>query len=187
MGTVGIHTQERIELLQWGGKTSYCVGEILDGYNLSPEKMDGLLNYTDNRVCPPIHKVLEEICTKLEGIERLEKKMTEVTDNFTEELGLIKGKLANLTVESKKDSGEIKDLQGSIKYFSYGLQSTNERQEDLRMKLVKLENTNNMMSERIEKLERCNAKLSEDMKLFEEREKRKIHRSETESFGKIGQ
>ena len=42
------------------------------------------------------------------------------------------------------------------------------------MKLVKLENTTNMMSERIEKLERCNAKLSEDMKLFEEREKRRF-------------
>ena len=93
--------------------------------------MDGVSNYKDNRVCPPIHKVLEEICMKLEGIERLEKKMTEVTDNFTGELGQIRGKPANLTVESKKDSGEIKNLQGLIKFFSYGLQSTNKRQEDL--------------------------------------------------------
>ena len=42
------------------------------------------------------------------------------------------------------------------------------------MKLVELENTNYKMSERIEELERCNAKLSEDMKLFEEREKRRF-------------
>ena len=41
------------------------------------------------------------------------------------------------------------------------------------MKLVKLDNTTNMISERIEKLERCNAKLSDDMKLFEERENRR--------------
>ena len=69
--------------------------------------MDGYSDYTVNRVRPPIHKVLEEICSKLEGIERLEKKMTEVTVNFTEELGLIKRKLANLTEVSNKDSGEI--------------------------------------------------------------------------------
>ena len=93
--------------------------------------MDGLFDYTDNQASPPVHKVLAEICSKLEGIERLEKKMTEVTLNITEELGLIKGKLVNLTEGSKKDSGDIKDLQGSIKYFSYGLQSTNENQEDL--------------------------------------------------------
>ena len=90
-------------------------------------------------------------------------------------------------MESKKNSGEIESLQGSIKFFSYGIQSTNERQEDLRMKLVELENTNYKMSEKIEELERCNAKLSEDMKLFEEREKKKIPRSETKSFGKTGQ
>ena len=115
--------------------------------------MDGFFDYTDNQASPPVHKVLVEICSKLEGIERLEKNMTEVTLNVTEELGLIKGKLANLTEVSKKDSGEIRDLQGSIKYFSYGLQSTNERQEDLRMELVKLDNTTNMISERIGKLE----------------------------------
>ena len=42
------------------------------------------------------------------------------------------------------------------------------------MKLVDLENTNNKMSERIEKLERCNTKLCEEVKLFEEREKRRF-------------
>ena len=88
--------------------------------------MDGCIDDADNQTCPPVHKVLAEICSKLEGIERLERKMTEVTLDVTEELGLIKGKLVNLTEGSKKDSGDIKDLQGSIKYFSYSLQSTNE-------------------------------------------------------------
>ena len=58
--------------------------------------MDGLLNYTENRVRPPIHKVLEEICSKLEGIKRLEKKMNEVTRNVTVELGLIKREIGKL-------------------------------------------------------------------------------------------
>ena len=41
------------------------------------------------------------------------------------------------------------------------------------MRITELENINYEMSVKIEELERCNAKLSEDMKLYEEREKRR--------------
>ena len=92
--------------------------------------MDGTSKVSEKSVCPPIHVVLKEICMRVEGIERLEKKITEVADNFTGELGQIREKLANLTVERRRDSGEIENLQGSIKYFTYGLQSTNETQEN---------------------------------------------------------
>ena len=127
----------------------------------------------EKSVCPPIHVVLKEICSRVEGIERLEKKITEVADNFTGELGQIREKLANLTVERRKDSGEIENLQGSVKYFTFGLQSTNETQENFRMRIDELENTNYKLLERIEVLEQRNEKLSEDMKLYEERQKRR--------------
>ena len=115
--------------------------------------MDGSLYYSD---CPPkgpLQKVLEEINSKLEGIKRLEKKLTEVTSNFTEELDLMKMKLANLTEARNKDSEEINGLQSLFKEFSNGLQSTKAKQEDFQMKLVTLDNTTNMNSDRIEKLE----------------------------------
>ena len=118
--------------------------------------MDGSIDYSDNHDCPPkgpLQKVLEEISLKLEGIERLEKKLTEVTSNFTEELDLIKVKLANLMEARNKDSEEINGLQSLFKEFSNDLHSTKANQEDLQMKLVKLDNTTNKNSERIEKLE----------------------------------
>ena len=89
--------------------------------------MDGSLYYSDNHDCPPkgpLQKVLEEINSKLEGIERLEKKLAEVTSNFTEELDLIKMKLANLTEARNKDSEEINSLRSLFKGFSKDLHST---------------------------------------------------------------
>ena len=109
--------------------------------------MDGSLDYSDCPPKAPMQNVLEEIYSKLEGIERLEKKLTEVTSNFTVELDLIKEKLANLTEARNKDSEEINGLQSMFKEFSYGLQSTKEKQEDLQMKIVKLDNTTNKNSE----------------------------------------
>ena len=94
--------------------------------------------------------------------------------NFTEELDLIKMKLANLTEARNKDSEEINGLQSMLKEFSNDLHSTKVNQEDLQMKIMKLDNTTNKNSERIEKLEQCNAKLSDNMKLLEERENRRF-------------
>ena len=125
----------------------------LERYILSLGKMEGSSNISEKRVYPPFHKVMEEICTKLEGIERLEKKVTEVADSFTGELRQIREKIANLTVEGKKNSGEIESLQGSIKFFSYGIQSTNEKQADHRVRITELENINHEMSVKIEELE----------------------------------
>ena len=135
--------------------------------------MDESRYYSDNPDSlpkDPIQMVLEDINSKLGGIERLEKKLTEVTLNFTEELDLIKMKLANLTEARNKDSEEINSLRSLFKGFSKDLHSTQVNQEDFQKKLVKLDNTTNKNSERIEKLERSNAKLSDNMKLLEERE-----------------
>ena len=156
-----------------GGISSCREGDTSGKAHFKLGRMEGSSNVSEKRVCPPFYKVMEDICTKLEGIERLEKKVTEVADSFTGELGQIRGRMANLTVESKKNSGEIESLKGSIEFFSCGMQSTNEKQEEHRVRITELENINYEMSVKIEELERCNAKLTEDMKLYEEREKRR--------------
>ena len=53
--------------------------------------------------------------SKLEGISRLERKLEEVTTNFTGELDFLKTELSNLTEARKKDGVELSRLQTSIK------------------------------------------------------------------------
>ena len=153
----------------------------MDWYNLrlqrmseqGPPIMDESQYCSDNTGSPPqepLVKALEEMNLKLEGIGRLEKKLAEVTSNFTGELDLIKTELVNLKEARNKDSAEINRLQNSFRGFSNDLHRTQENQEDIQRKLVKLDNTSNKNLERIDRLERSNAKLSDNMKLLEERE-----------------
>ena len=144
---------------------------------LPPALMDESQYSSDNAGSPtqnnPLAMALVEINAKLEGIGRLEKNLAKVTSDFTGELDLIKTELANLTDARNKDSVEIKRLQTSFKGFSNDLHKTQENQEDIQRKLVKLDNTSNKNLERINRLEQSNAKLSDDMKLLEERENRR--------------
>ena len=121
----------------------------------------------------PLAMALVEINAKLEGIGRLEKNLAKITSDFHGELDVIKTELANLTDARNKDSVEIKRLQTSFKGFSNDLHKTQENQEDIQRKLVKLDNTSNKNLERINRLEQSNAKLSDNMKLLEERENRR--------------
>ena len=119
---------------------------------------------------PSILMALTSINSKLDGIERLEKKLEEVTLNFTGELDMIKMELINLTKATNNDSVEINRLQSLFKGVSKDLNRTQENQEDFQMKLEKLVNASKENSEKIDKLERSNAKLSDNMKLLKERE-----------------
>ena len=116
---------------------------------------------------------LADMNSKLEGIGRLEKKLEEVTTNFTGELDLIKTELANLTEARNNDSAELNRLQSSFRGFSRDLHRNEENQEKIQRKLEKIDNTSNKNLERIHRLERSNAKLSDNMKLLEERENRR--------------
>ena len=88
-------------VLEWRNKINYWWWFVK--VHFKPGKMDGVSKASEKSVCPPIHVVLKEICMRVEGIERLEKKITEVADNFTGELGQIREKMANLMVERRKE------------------------------------------------------------------------------------
>ena len=65
---------------------------------------------SDNKDCPPkdpLLMALADMNYKLEGIERLEKKLEEATSNFTGVLDVIKKELANLKKARNNDSDEI--------------------------------------------------------------------------------
>ena len=53
-----------------GGISSYSGGDLSGKVHSESGRMEGSLNVSGKRVSPPFHKVMEEICTKLEGIER---------------------------------------------------------------------------------------------------------------------
>ena len=121
----------------------------------------------------PLLLTLAEMSAKLEGIGRLEAKLEEVTTNFTGELDLIKTELANLKEARNNDGKELNKLQNSIKGIGKDLYINEEAQGKIQRKLERIDNTSNKNLERIDKLERNNAKLSDSMKLLEEREKRR--------------
>ena len=127
----------------------------------------------DNPQQDPLLLTLAEMSNKLEGIGRLEMKLEEVTTNFTGELDLIKSELANLTEARNKDGVELNRLQSSFRGISKDLHRNEETQGKIQRKLEKIDNTSNKNLERIDRLERSNAKLSENMRLMEEREKRR--------------
>ena len=139
-----------------------------------PPKMNETQYSSDNLGLPPQDPILTALAimnSKLEGIGRLEKKLEEVTTNFTGELDLIKTELSNLTEARNNDSAELNRLQSSFRGFSKDLHRNEENQAKIQRKLEKIDNTSNKNLERIDRLERSNAKLSDNMKLLEEREK----------------
>ena len=58
----------------------------------------------------PLAAILADMSAKLEGIGRLEKKLKEVTVNFTGELDFLKSEISNLTEARKKDGVELNKL-----------------------------------------------------------------------------
>merc|ERR1712240_157530 len=104
------------------------------------------------------------------GLGKIDKKLEQIRSDFHGELDVIKTELANLTEVRNGDSVEIKNLQKSFKSISNDLHKTQEGQVDIQRKLEKLDCTSNKNLERINRLEQSNAKLSDDMKLLEERE-----------------
>ena len=130
-----------------------------------PPKMNETQYSSDNPDNPPqdpLLMALADMNSKLEGIGRLEKKLEEVTANFTGELDLIKTELANLTEARNNDSAELNRLQSSFRGFSRDLYRKEENQEKIQRKLEKIDNTSNKNLERIDRLERSNAKLSDN-------------------------
>ena len=121
----------------------------------------------------PLLQTLADMAAKLEGIGRLEAKLEEVTTNFTGELDLIKTELANLKEARNNDGKELNKLQNSIKGIGKDLYRNEEAQGKIQRKLERIDNTSNKNLERIDRLERNNAKLSDSMKLLEERKKRR--------------
>ena len=121
----------------------------------------------------PILKTLADMSAKLEGIGRLEKKLEDATNNFTGELELIKSELTNLKEARNNDGIKLNRLQGSVRGIAKDLHRAEETQGKIERKIDKIDNTSNKNMERIDRLQRNNAKLNENMKLFEEREKRR--------------
>ena len=74
----------------------------------------------------PLAAILAEMSAKLEGIGRLEKKLEEVTSNFTGELDFLKTELANLSEARKNDGVELNRLQVFLRTFK-GLKRHKER------------------------------------------------------------
>ena len=108
----------------------------------------------------PLANILADMSQKLEGISRLERKLDEVTTNFTGELDFLKAEISNLTEARKKDGIELTRLQTSIKGVSKDLQKNEEIQGNIERKVNKIDNTSNKNLERIDRLEQNTAKLS---------------------------
>ena len=121
----------------------------------------------------PLANILADMSAKLEGILRLERKLEEVTTNFTGELDFLKTEISNLTEARKKDGAELSRLQTSIKGVAKDLQENEKDQGNIERKINRIDNTSNKNLERIDRLEQKTAKLSENIKLLEEREKRR--------------
>ena len=76
--------------------------------------------------------------------------------------------------EARKNySVEINHVQTSLKAVAKDIESNTEAQTRIEQKVGKIDNTRNKNLERITRLEQSNIKLCEDMKLLEEREKRR--------------
>ena len=99
---------------------------------------------SDNSDLPPqdpLLRTLADMSAKLEGIGRLERKLEEVTTNFTGELDLIKTELANLKEARNNDGIELNRLQGSVKGIAKDLHRNEEAQGKIQKKLEKIDNT----------------------------------------------
>ena len=120
------------------------------------------------RTSDPLADILADMSAKLEGISRLERKLDEVTTNFTGELDFLKTEISNLTEARKRDGAELTRLQTSMKGVSRDLQKNEEVQGNIERKINKIDNTSNKNLERIDRLEQNTAKLSENLKLLEE-------------------
>ena len=59
----------------------------------------------------PLANILADMSQILEVISRLERKLDEVTTNFTGELDFLKAEISNLTEARKKDGIELTRLQ----------------------------------------------------------------------------
>ena len=123
------------------------------------------------RTNDPLANILADMSSKLEGIGRLEKKLETATNNFTGELDYLKAELSNLTEARKRDGAELTRLQTSIKGVSNDLQKSEEIQGNIERKVNQIDNATNKNLERIDRLEQNTARLSENLKLLEEREK----------------
>ena len=64
-------------------------------------------NSDNPRTSDPLTNILSDMSAKLEGISRLERKLEEVTTNFTGELDFLKTEISNLTEARKKDGAEL--------------------------------------------------------------------------------
>ena len=107
----------------------------------------------------PLANILADMSTKLEGISRLERKLEEVTTNFTGELDFLKKEISNLTEAMKKDGAYLSRLQTSIKGVVKDLQKNEETQNNIERKVNKIDNTSNKNLERIDRLEQNTANL----------------------------
>ena len=129
------------------------------------------------RTNDPLANVLADMSAKLEkleGIARLERKLEEVTTNFHGELDYLKAELSNLSEARNRDGAELNRLQTSIKGVTNGLQKNEEIQGNIEKKVDRIDNVTNKNLERIDRLERNTTKLSENLRLLEERDKEKL-------------
>ena len=97
----------------------------------------------NSRTNDPLANILADMSTKLEGISRLERKLDEVTTNFTGELDYLKTELSNLTEARKRDGAELTRLQTSIKGVSNDLQKSEEIQGNIERKVNQIDNATN--------------------------------------------
>ena len=85
--------------------------------------MDGSQYNSDSsgKSSDPQAAILADMSAKLEGITRLEKKLEEVTTQFSGELDFLKTEVTNLYKARKQDGAELTKLQSSIKQVSEDL------------------------------------------------------------------
>ena len=86
----------------------------------------------------PLTTILAEMSAKLKGIGRLEKKLEELTANFTGELDSLKTELANLWEARTNDGVELNRLQASVRGVTDDLHRNEEEQGKIERKLDKI-------------------------------------------------
>ena len=109
-----------------------------------------------------------------------------MTINFHGELDILKSELANIAEARKVDGAEINKIQTSLKSVSKDLAKSSDVQDSIDKRLSKLDNTTNKNLERITRLEQSNVKLCEDMKLLEERERRRSLNTRPKALVNLG-
>ena len=76
----------------------------------------------------PLATILAHMSAKLEEFSRLEKKLKEVTNNFTGELDYLKTELVNMAEARKQGGVKLTKLQSSLKVVSEDIASNVEVQ-----------------------------------------------------------